>query len=111
MRELEPDVVESFKSNIGGFFASRNEYTQVNAILISWSQNDVGPEEEMQQLRSVLEKDFNYNVSSFAIPTDGTQAQRLNREISSFVENRSKTSDSLIVVYYSGHCYADSGGR
>ena len=108
MKDL--DLVESFQSNIGSFFTRGSEYSQVHVLLISWAQNDIQPEGEIEALRSVLEKDYYYNVSTFAIPTDGTQAQRLNREISSFVENMSKIADSLIIIYYAGHCDANTDG-
>lgn len=105
------DLVESFKSSIGTNLQSK--YTQVHVLLIAWADNDLGDvEQEIHDLRAVFEADYKYSsVSRFQIPVDGSQRRRLNSEISSFVEKESQNSNSLIVVYYAGHCSADDQGQ
>ncbi|CAM1511327.1 Fc.00g088400.m01.CDS01 [Cosmosporella sp. VM-42] len=105
------DVVESFKRSIGTNLQS--QYTQVHVLMIAWADDDLGEVDvEIRDLRAVFEKDYNYSsVSFFPIPIDGSQRRRLNAEISSFVENQSQQSDSLIIVYYAGHCSANDQGQ
>lgn len=106
------DIVAAFKSSIGT--GLNDLYSQVNVLLISWAENDLGGgvEEEIGDLRGVFEKDYNYSsVVTFPIPVDGSQQRRLNTEISSFVENRCRSCDSLVIIYYAGHCSANAQGQ
>ncbi|RSL88383.1 hypothetical protein BHE90_000052 [Fusarium euwallaceae] len=103
------DIVESFKRGVGPGLHSG--YTQVNVLLIHWAKNDLGGvEKEIQDLQSVFEADYNYNTLIFRIPDNDSHRQRLNTEISCFVENKSQR-DSLIIVYYAGHCSPDELGQ
>ncbi|OIW24415.1 hypothetical protein CONLIGDRAFT_685394 [Coniochaeta ligniaria NRRL 30616] len=107
----DDDLVKAFKSNIG---ATLNDpYSEVHVLLTSWAENDLGRgvEQEILDLRAVFEKEYNYNCASFPIPVDGSQQRRLNAELSSFVENQSRSSDSLIIIYYAGHCSANAQGQ
>ncbi|RSL47625.1 hypothetical protein CEP54_013315 [Fusarium duplospermum] len=103
------DIVESFKRAVGPGLHSG--YTQVNVLLIHWAKNDLGGvENEIQELQSVFEADYNYTTLLFRIPDNDSHRQRLNTEISCFVENKSQR-DSLIIVYYAGHCSPDELGQ
>ena len=108
---VEDDVVESFKSSIGTNLQSL--YTQVHVLLIAWADNDLGDvEAEISDLRKVFEEDYKYtSISFFPIPVDGSQRRLLNAEISSFVKDQSQRNDSLIIVYYAGHCSANEQGQ
>lgn len=106
----EHDIVDSFQTGVGAFFSSRQVYTQVHVLLIHWKESDVHPEKEIDELRECFEQGFKYTVASLALPVDGTQQRRLNREIVEFVDNQSIVEDSLIMVYYAGHCAANKHG-
>ncbi|KAF1998958.1 hypothetical protein P154DRAFT_494309 [Amniculicola lignicola CBS 123094] len=111
---MEADVVETFRDSINQYFLHRSDYVSVHALLISWSENDISPEQEIRNLRRVLEADYQYQVTALSIPTNGQfddPQLRLNVEISSFIECSSHRRDSLIIIYYAGHCSADKAGR
>ncbi|KAF4962743.1 hypothetical protein FSARC_9191 [Fusarium sarcochroum] len=105
------DIFESFKTTIGSDLQS--SYTQVHVLLIAWEDSDLKDiESEIRDLRAVFEQDYHYSsVSYFPIPVKGSPRARLNKEISSFVEEQSFPHDSLIIIYYAGHCGPDSQGQ
>ncbi|KAF4471552.1 HET-s domain [Fusarium albosuccineum] len=105
------DIAESFKATIGPSLQS--SYAEVHVLLLAWADHDLGDiDSEIRDLRSVFEQDYNYSsVSFFQIPSNGSQRARLNTEISTFVEQKSSRHDSLIIVYYAGHCSADAQGQ
>jgi hypothetical protein len=107
----ETDIVEAFKSSIGP--SLNDPYSQVHVLLLFWARNDLGAgvEEEVRDLRAVFEKEYNYGCVSLPIPVDGSQERRLNLEISRFVDDRSRNSDSLIIIYYAGHCSKNAQGQ
>ncbi|KAJ4209561.1 hypothetical protein NW759_013417 [Fusarium solani] len=105
----DADIVESFKSGIEP--GLRDPYTQVNVLLIHWEKNDLNRvEKEVQELRAVFEETYKYNSVVFRIPTDKSCRKRLNQEIIGFVENQSQR-DSLIIIYYAGHCGPGKHGQ
>ncbi|KAG9502168.1 hypothetical protein J7337_004993 [Fusarium musae] len=105
------DIVHSFKSTIGSNL--QGSYAQVHVLLIAWEDHDVGDVDgEIRDLRALFEQDYHYSsVAFFRIPVKGPSRARLNREISSFVEEQSFPQDSLIIVYYAGHCSPDAQGQ
>lgn len=107
----EVDFVRDFKSGVRDYFTNKTEYSQVQAVLIAWSENDIGPEQELKDLRAVFEKDYQFSVSTFRIPNDASSpGAKLNVEISSLVETKCDHSDSLVIIYYAGHCSPDMQG-
>ncbi|KAG5796263.1 hypothetical protein H9Q69_004689 [Fusarium xylarioides] len=105
------DIVHSFKSTIGSNL--QGSYDQVHVLLISWEEHDLGDvDSEIRDLRAIFEQDYHYSsVVFFHIPVKGSSRARLNREISSFVEEQSFPQDSLIIVYYAGHCSPNAQGQ
>lgn len=105
----DADIVESFNSGIEP--GLRDPYTQVNVLLIYWDKNDLNRvEREVQELRSVFEETYKFNSVVFRIPTDKSCRKRLNHEIIGFVNNQSQR-DSLIIIYYAGHCSPGKHGQ
>ncbi|KAG6353630.1 hypothetical protein INS49_005338 [Diaporthe citri] len=108
----EVDFVRDFKSGVRDYFTHKTEYSQVQAVLIAWSENDVGPEQELKDLRAVFEKDYQFSVSTFNIPNHGSSpGAKLNLEIASLVDTKCNHSDSLVIIYYAGHCGPDKHGN
>lgn len=105
------DIAEAFKTTIGADL--RAPYTHVHVLMIAWADNDLdGVDKEIEDLRTVFEKEYNYNsVTFFPIPTHGSPSARLNVEVSSFIEEKSTPFDSLAIIYYAGHCSADAQGK
>ncbi|KAL8958833.1 MAG: hypothetical protein Q9193_004184 [Seirophora villosa] len=99
---------KQFYDNSRTFFSERVDYTRVTALLVHWEENDIKPEEEIDAVRDLFEKDFAFATSTFRIPRLRSQ-QALNKEISTFVASYSNESDTLILVYYAGHGDVDNG--
>lgn len=106
----EADFSKEFYQNSQTFFSERVEYTDVTALLLYWKENDFNPEQEVDAVRELFEKDFAYNSVTFPIPSQRAQ-QELNREISALVSNYSRKLDSLILIYYAGHGDVDDDGK
>ena len=86
------------------------EYTGVIALLLYWKENDINPEQELDVVRELFEKDFGFTSLTFPIPPRRAQ-QELNREISAFVAHYSNQVDTLILIYYAGHGDMDDNGN
>ncbi|OCL01654.1 hypothetical protein AOQ84DRAFT_426781 [Glonium stellatum] len=108
--ETVTEIAQKFSENSATYLAERIEYSSVHSLLLFWKENDVKPEDEINALK-VLFEEFNYTVSLFPIPVDGTQLSILNLEISRLVANRCNRPDTLVIVYYAGHCDASPKGE
>ena len=106
----EADFSKEFYQNSQTFFSERVEYTSVTALLLYWKENDINPEQEVDAVRELFEKDFGYTSITFQIPSRRAQ-QEINREISALVANYSIKLDSLILIYYAGHGDVDNNGK
>ncbi|KAK4184109.1 hypothetical protein QBC35DRAFT_517793 [Podospora australis] len=108
----DTDIVQSFRDGVGKSLQST--YDEVHVMLLAWADHDLGTalQTELQGLRALFENDYKYSsVIFFPIPVDGPQRRRLNREISSFVEDQSQHRNSLIIIYYGGHCGPNEQGQ
>lgn len=103
-------LAQDFSKSTSTYFSNRSEYESVYALLIYWKENDIGPEDELTALRKLFEDDFNFKVTTFPIPSERGQ-QLLNYELSDFVSQWSKKLQSLIIVYYAGHCFTSETGE
>jgi hypothetical protein len=105
------NIAESFKNTIGADLQA--SYTHVHVLMIAWADNDLdGVDKEIEDLRAVFEKEYNYNsVTFFPIPIQGSSWARLNVEVSSFIEEKSTPLNSLAIIYYAGHCGPDAQGK
>lgn len=106
----EAEFSEQFYDNSKKFFSERVDYASVTALLLYWEDNDFHPEEEVDAIRELFERDFGFSSLTFSIPSRRAQ-QELNREISAFVSNYSNKVDSLILVYYAGHGDVEDDGK
>ncbi|KAF5008703.1 hypothetical protein FDECE_5030 [Fusarium decemcellulare] len=90
------DIVESFKTTIGSDLQS--SYTQVHVLLVAWEKNDLqGVDVEIEDLRAVFEQEYKSASHSFRFPSTAPR--------------QSSSRDSLIIVYYAGHCSPDKQGQ
>lgn len=109
--ETVAEIAQKFSDNSATYLAERIEYSSVHSLLLFWKVNDVKPEGEIDTLKELFEKEFKYTVSLFPIPIDGTQLSALNLEISRLVASRCDRPDTLVIVYYAGHCDAGPQGE
>jgi hypothetical protein len=91
--------------------ANRNRYTAVQALLLYWQDDDdFGVQNAVQDLATVLDKQYRYAVQTQTIPSssDGYKSSYkwLSRKINDFTGDRDQR-DVLKIVYYNGHSFLD----
>jgi hypothetical protein len=86
MAEFTAEAVSGdFRGRESNYFSTRQDYSSVHAILLYWRDHDIeGLEKEVEAFRELLEE-FQYDVTTWPIPTDGAQQQKLNCEIASLL--------------------------
>lgn len=102
----EDDIINSYKESIGNYFPERSPYSNVHVLVLWWTETDLAVEQEINALSKVFKENFQYDLSTFQIPSDGNQDQELSHRIISM--NESLPGDSLLIVYYAGHCDSDA---
>ncbi|OTA84866.1 hypothetical protein M434DRAFT_36271 [Hypoxylon sp. CO27-5] len=106
----EKDIINSFKNTIGDYFPGKNPYTNVQVLMLSWAETDLkGLNKEIKALSKLFKEGFNYDVSTFVIPSDGNQDYELNSKVLGV--NKGMPPGSLLIVYYAGHCKSDDKGQ
>jgi hypothetical protein len=103
-------VTSTFENTVGSYFRTKQPYSQVHVLCIYWEKNDISPDTEIEHLRDCLEQGYGYTVATLALPNDDTREMRLITEIVDFVKQYSKEEDSLIALYYAGHCGSNKDG-
>jgi hypothetical protein len=106
----ESKIVEEFTKTTSTYFSDRVDYDSVYALLVSWKDNDLAPDNEIAELRKVLESDYNFKAHGYSIASEGAQ-QGLNLEISSCVAQWSTKLNTLVIIYYAGHCFSSEKGE
>lgn len=105
--------LEEWKKNVntalfGMFPNTLYRYTEVHALLLSWEEDDLGVSDEVHMLRWMFETKYNFTtVEWWKIPSKQPNSQ-LEDKLYEFRKSYSR-SQSLLVVYYAGHGYMDSG--
>jgi Caspase domain len=82
----------------------RQRYSLVGVLLLYWLDSDLDSAGDASELENLFKNDFNYEVNSFGIPTEGSY-EELRSYVVSFLE-RFDRQGNLAVVHYGGH-----GGR
>lgn len=78
-----------------------NRYLEVNVLLISWQDDDLGVATELSELDSVFRHVYGYHTDQWKIPS--TQSHiALARRILDLLVTASST-DKLLIIYYGGH--------
>lgn len=108
----EQDIARDFDHHSREFFSDRVHYKAATALLLYWEKNDVQPEDEVDALRHLFEYELGYSTVTLKLPMDSAKAQlELNREVATFTARYSAQVDTLIVIYYAGHCEPDENGK
>jgi hypothetical protein len=69
-------------------------------LLLSWQNDDLGVEAEIEPLRRVFEDRYHFEVQEYKIPSIKPD-KTLKKRIFDFLEGDDK--DTLLIVYYAGH--------
>ena len=83
--------------------SSKSRYSAVHVLLLSWEDDDLKVNVEVDQLQNTFEKWYGFNVSNKKIPSEKAHSA-LGRVIRDFSE-RLGQGDNLLIVYYGGHGY------
>lgn len=79
---------------------NRSRCTEAYALLLSWEDDNLGVEKEIQRLGHVFSNLYRFEVHKFRIPRK-TPGKATTTRVSTFLEN--DWQDSLLIVYYAGH--------
>ncbi|KAI0387562.1 hypothetical protein F5Y04DRAFT_240505 [Hypomontagnella monticulosa] len=106
--ENENDIVNSFYDNTRSYFPGHDPYTNVRVLMLWWAGTDLKIDKEVKVLAKLFKDEFRYDVTNFVIPSNGEQNKELSRELMGL--NEQLGTDSLLIIYYAGHCKADEKG-
>ncbi|CAN9147866.1 unnamed protein product [Alternaria alternata] len=104
------EFTSTFEATVGSYFPAKQPYSQVHVLCVHWEKNDIFPISEIERLRACLEGRYGYKAATLALPNDDTRELRLITEIVDFVKQYSTVEDSLIILYYAGHCGRNKDG-
>lgn len=85
---------------------SRSKYRAVHVLLLSWVNDDLKVEIEIQRLFRVFEELYGFGVAWWLIPSDDSHNE-LGDRLRSFTKQYAQ-EDTLLIIYYGGHGYIDS---
>jgi hypothetical protein len=74
----------------------------VTALLISWLDDDLGVDKEIDRLDLLFKHEFHYETERYYIPSNNPAAE-LSDRLSSFIKAHSLENDGLSIFYYGGH--------
>lgn len=78
-----------------------SKYTSVKVLLVSWQDDDLGVEREIDELGQLFECAYMYEVEKWKIPFVDSQGA-LDEKVRDVVKVW-RTSTSLLIFYYAGH--------
>lgn len=83
--------------------AGGNRYTDVNVLLLSWEDDDLGVATEVSELDFVFRHVYGYRTDQWKIPSTQSHIALARRILDLLTDSAS--SDKLLIVYYGGHAY------
>jgi hypothetical protein len=98
----EQVIVADFQQTTRDYWATHEDYSSVNAILLCWEDDDLEVRPEVDRLQELFRHDFNFITRIYTIPSESPSA-RLQYELAKFVKEFSLDRKSLTIVYYAGH--------
>ena len=76
-------------------------YSTVKVLMMSWAQDDLRVEREMQVLESVFRQAYHFDVEHWKIPGEWSR-RHATKKVIEFVETVD-CPDTLLIFYYAGH--------
>ncbi|KAJ4294458.1 hypothetical protein N0V90_008149 [Kalmusia sp. IMI 367209] len=94
---------EDLSVAVNAAWPTRHEsrYSEVQVLLLSWEDDDLGVLHEIGDLERTFRDLFNYEVTKWRIPKHKPE-RKLNLQVGDFLENHD-SNDHLLIVYYAGH--------
>ncbi|KAF5661671.1 hypothetical protein FHETE_8319 [Fusarium heterosporum] len=84
---------------------SSARYSNVQALLLHWSSDDLFVIPELEDLEKCLSEDYSFNTDIFAIPSENSHLELMMR-IGQLIKSH-ESHDTLFLVYYGGHARID----
>ncbi|KAK3333025.1 hypothetical protein B0T19DRAFT_473783 [Cercophora scortea] len=78
-----------------------SKYQAVKAFLVSWEDDDLGVEKELDELAQLFDDVYSYDVEKWKIPSSDQQ-ERLDEKVRDVIKGWQSPS-SLLIFYYAGH--------
>ena len=75
-------------------------YSNVQVLLISWKDDDLGVAKEVEKLQNVFNDLYHYDVEVYQIPSVKPD-KALKRRILEFLDGDGE--ETLLILYYAGH--------
>jgi hypothetical protein len=96
------DVGASLESAIQAVWSDRDKirYSRVLVLLLSWEEDDLGVESELNRLQEVFVGIYHFTVERFRIPSLKS-AIEVHRRVMEFVGK--DEVETLRILYYGGH--------
>ncbi|KAF7533891.1 hypothetical protein G7054_g6701 [Neopestalotiopsis clavispora] len=85
---------------------SGHKYASLHALLLSWQEDDLGVDEEVDKLGFVLLDQYEFDVQYWKIPVKRSTFELTQRVLNWTAEYEGE--DELLLVYYAGHGWMDS---
>ena len=73
----------------------------MKALLVSWEDDDLGVEKEVDELAQLLTRVYCYDVAKWKIPSTGSWGALDDRV--RYVARGLDAAPSLLILYYAGH--------
>ena len=95
-------VAAHLNEAVQAVWAKRHEirYSKVCVLLLSWEDDDLGVQIEINELRDVFIGRYHFEVQEYKIPSTKPNRNAINR-VKELLDLESK--DNLLIVYYAGH--------
>ena len=105
MEKLETFAEDLDQALKNSFPSGPSPYTAVHALLLRWTEDDLGVGVEIFALRRLFETRFHFHVEEWHIPSvNSTRA--LQKKLYVF-QDAHQSETELLIVYYGGHGKAD----
>ena len=98
----EQAIVSDFQQTTRDYWVTREDYSNVNALLVCWEDDDLKVRPEVDRLHELFEKDLNFKTRIYTIPSVNASAE-LQYELARFIKELSLEKKTLTIVYYAGH--------
>lgn len=102
------DLTNDLQCALNASWKSRNDpnstkYKIVKAFLLSWEDDDLGVETEVDKLGDLFERVYSYQVEKWKIPSGPVDVQDAVDEKVKTMIKEFQTPSSLLIFYYAGH--------
>lgn len=100
--DFQQDLMNAYESAVS---QTPFQYTKVHVLLLSWLDDDVDTDQELQQLTEQWRTQFNFTTEIWWLPSE-QPGYALDCKIGK-VEANLRGEGSLLIVYYGGHAWHD----